>query len=349
MPIIADKDGFHILSLLYQEGPKKAEDIGKLSDLPEDRFKTKVRELYQSSYIEVLESDYIGITKQAEMLLSILGIPEIAANSLLSDLDIPRWKSAFLQACIEARSSVDEPRARIYFCQLKSFSLAMSEMKAKERNLASLEPKLLFAIIIGLDPYSHRLGSEKYCNEVFSWHSTQSSELWSSMGETLHRYRNSLIVECHEALSDAIESDNLLYQDTLSKKFSDVAYLTTMNRMLTAILFNTPDPVLKSALMRNPESSSKIWRRLKSWKADIETWITKIVKSRRLPLESDALTDNPLTESIMNGFQTMLKTGLLESSSSRKSTRLRSSKNKLELKSILKTRNSNKPKKSTSS
>jgi hypothetical protein len=345
MPLISDKEGFHILSLLFQEGAQKADEIGKLLDMPGDQVKTKVRELYQSNYIEVLKDDYLGLTKQAEMLLSILGVPEIAAASLLHDFDIPNWKSAFLQACIEARSTLDRPRARIYFYQLKTVSLALSALKTKEKDLPSLQPKLLFAIIVGLDPHSHRLGSEEYYNEVFTWHSTQSSELWLKMGEVLQKHRKSLVNDCREALSYAVESDRLFFQEAPTKKVSDVTYLTTAIRMLMTLLFDVPDPVLKSALLHNPELSGGIWRRLKLWKADVEKWVAKIVRSQRLQLHAGLASNSSVKENIMDGLQSMLEMSLLESSLSNKGKQPREQAKKTHLKDNLKTSKSNKSKK----
>src|ERR1041385_2273432 len=97
--VLSSPEVLQILSLLYRDGPRTEEEISKALELPMERVKTKIRPLFQSSFVELIGDDKIAVTERASLLLSRLGITEIAAKSFVSDPDVPELHNTFLQAC----------------------------------------------------------------------------------------------------------------------------------------------------------------------------------------------------------------------------------------------------------
>lgn len=259
--VLSSPEVLQILSLLYRDGPRTEEEISKALELPMERVKTKIRPLFQSSFVELIGDDKIAVTERASLLLSRLGITEIAAKSFVSDPDVPELHNTFLQACIEARSSVDKVLARQFLHLLKSFDITEERFGKSLNNWDKLKSRLLFIFVVGMDPSSHQLGESQYCHSVMRWHSSNGSDLWQTQGEKLLKYEKKLAGQCRLALRDAdISFKTLIRDDSAARpEPSELTLMVTLARVLSALLYKEPDPGLASAFWSNQRLPQQVW------------------------------------------------------------------------------------------
>lgn len=248
--IVSDEETFRILSLLVREGPLPKDEIDKRALIERHRATQKLRELYQSSLVKVGEQ-LIELTDYASLLLSKLGLTELAAKSFIPVPEGEAWKFTFLQACVEANYSFDDTQQALNL--LRSFERTARNTKDQLHNFKG-QARPYYVLVVGLDPDSQAIGGAEYFKSVVRWHRTQDTDFWRLHGNTIASKSEALIYYCQRAIRDAKDSDQMLAGEPIERKQQppQAVYWATVARLVNAVLYN-PDHPYRDMCFHNPQ------------------------------------------------------------------------------------------------
>lgn len=288
--LVDDKLAIEILARLYRDGPKTEVELKPFLTSTENELKRKLTKLFRANFIHLLPFDRWANTNLSEEILAYLGISQIATKSLLADQDLPQPDLFFLNSCIEIKSDLNTRWSKQQTALLQNLSLITELLKNRLNSEEVDRKRIIYAIIVGLDPDIHLLGEQAYCDFVFDRQKETKSKVLPNL-ET--KWKKKFVFNCSRAIKDVHSSNKLLfYGGTDSEAETWEIFSIAWTRVLNTLMTEISDDGLQSVSRVTEDAPSKIWRSLHSWFSDVEDLSLNFLKtSGKLTHESEFMDD----------------------------------------------------------
>lgn len=264
--LLTDPQALRILSHMYRDGPIAEDSLSSLLGEGDQSVSAKLTELYRAGLVRLTSNDGWYTTKFAEDVLSRLNISAPVSKHLLWQCDLPETDTHFLNACINVSAEADPVTAKNRVNLLKSARFVLNTTYPQYSAEIDTRRRLLYAVVVGLDPDSQRLGGRNYCNAVME------------MSQLANRDRNAkwllsgLEAKCETALHDVWKSNELLLfgRNPPSSEKWPVMSLSWV-RALNTLSTEEPDPQMLPSMTLpymkegSADSLESAWEQLAEW------------------------------------------------------------------------------------
>jgi hypothetical protein len=260
LSIVEDRLAILLLSRLYRDGPKTEAQLSLDLNTADEELRQELTKLYRANLIHIITPEKWGITELSEEVLTRIGISQVASKSLLAAQSIPRPDLIFLNACIEAKAD-DIHWSKQQTALLKSLSNVVGVLRSQQGRPKADATRLMYAMIVGLDPDIQRLGEKDYCRLVVEKHQELKN----------YELENRWSEKCWQATKDVHSSNHLfLYGAQPEDADWHIACPLSWSRVLSTFLTNSGDDDLRTAFLAKKEVVSEVWTPLRTWLSDIE-------------------------------------------------------------------------------
>ena len=300
--LINDQVSIKVLAYLYRDGSKTEKElIDQLKDSDEE-LKDAIGKLYRANFIRITTPMRWACTEFAEIPLSKFGIVQISINSLLASAKIPSKHYYFLKSCLDIQAEYDEDRLRGYNSLIRSL-LLVNRLEGELKISQNRKIELLYSIIVGLDPESHRLGANAYYNVIANWHKAKQTDFWFRIADNY--LENKKIYEnlCKKGIEDVTKSDSVLIGELKFSPKNRTALLLTYTRLLGALLGKRADSGLAFAYRMNDQFFNVISILLDDISPHLEWQTAKVLeKDGRLPKATQKVHKKKAFEILQNAL-----------------------------------------------
>ena len=263
-----DKLAIVILAKLYRDGPKTEEELKTQVESPDDELRRKITKLYRANFLQIIYPDKWATTDLSVEVLAHLGIAQAAAKSLLAAQGLPQTDLVFLNACVEAKSKIDFHWSKQQTVLLQNLSRITEVLRERLGKSEIDRQRIIYAIVVGLDPDIQHLGEKAYCDSVFDKQEKIRAKLWGSF-ET--EWKKHTVVKCSQAIKDVQISNEFLFHGARPAESDDwTTFSIAWARVLNALMTEVGDGPLQSGSRVTEDATEKIWDSLKQRMPDIE-------------------------------------------------------------------------------
>jgi hypothetical protein len=275
LSIVDDSLAVQLLSRLYRDGPQTETELSRDLNTADKELREELTKLYRANFVRIITPEKWGVTELSEDVLTRLGIGQAASKSLLAAQRLPRPDLIFLNACIEAKEN-DYRLSRQQMALLKSLSNVVSVLQSKKGQRETDTTRLVYAMIVGLDPDVQRLGEKDYCRLVVERH------------DELKHLERGWRAKCLQATKDVHSSNHFfLYGAPPEQADWHLTCSLTWSRLLSTFLTENGDDGLRTAFLAKKEMASQVWNPLRLWLSDIDErsfqFLTSTGKLKRQP------------------------------------------------------------------
>ena len=265
LAVARDGTAVRLLAFLQRDGAQTDVHLSQKTHLALHETRNKLTELFRANFVRLLEDRRYATTDIAEQVLASLGIADAVAVDALESTGLSNADKQLLVAFFIGREHEPAEWRQYVSAAAKSAKRLELDATLSEETRA----RLWYAILAGLDPATHELGSELACRRVY-----EHADL--KAGNVLIEFKH-FAERCQIADVDRARSNEFVTTGKRPASLIDteVTLALTLTRLLASALSRYTDDGLMAAAMTSGVNE-QARAALRDWTSPFQAYLNAI-------------------------------------------------------------------------